>query len=116
MEQTKNRPTGRTMGLERYGLNVLWDGMTGMRWLSIVSVVLCMMKCFGLPKAIVIPCCENAICCVSTGCLNFHLQLALFMINKMFPCSNIIFPQIFYLERNDVIPPITGQWKIFANV
>ena len=44
------------MGLERYGLNVLWAGMPGMRWLSIVSVALCIMNCFGLPKAIVIHC------------------------------------------------------------
>jgi hypothetical protein len=72
MEQTKNRPIGRNMGLERYGLNVLWDGMTGMRWLSIASVVLCMMKCFGLPKAIVILCGGNAICCVSTVKMTFE--------------------------------------------
>ena len=56
MEQTKNRPTGRNMGLERYVLNVLWDGMPGMRWMAIVSVALCIMNCFGLPKATVIHC------------------------------------------------------------
>ena len=55
------------MGLERYGLHVLWAGIPGMRWSSIVPVVQSMIKCFGLPKAVIIHCGGNDIGSVSTG-------------------------------------------------
>jgi hypothetical protein len=53
-EHTKNRPTGRNMGFERNGLNMLWAGMPGMRLSSIVPVFESMINCFGFPKAVII--------------------------------------------------------------
>ena len=76
-----------------------------------------MINCFGLPKAVIIHCGGNDIGyigCVSTGSLLFHLKFALYTINKMCPGNNIV-SQIFYPKRNGVIPPITGQWKIFIS-
>ena len=103
------------MGLERYRLNVLWAGIPGMRWSSIVPVVQSMINCFGLPKAVIIHRGGNEIDCMSTVSLCFQLICSLYTINKMCPGSNIVF-QIFYLERNGIIPPITGQCKIFLSV
>ena len=93
-ERTKNRPTGRNMGFERHWLNVLWAGILGMRWSSIVPVVESMIHWFGLPKAVIIHCGGNDIGCVSTGSLFVHLTFALYTINKMCPGSNIVFSNI----------------------
>ena len=65
-----------------------------MRWLSIVLVAMCMMNCFGLPKAIVIHCGGNDIGSVSTGWLYFHLKFALYMVDKMCLGSNIMYSSV----------------------
>jgi hypothetical protein len=68
------------MGFERNGLNMLWAGMPGMRWSSIVPVFESMINCFGFPKAVIIHCGGNDIGCVSTGSLLFHLRIHFFQI------------------------------------
>ena len=61
------------MGLKRYGLNVMWVGNPSMRWSSIVPVVLSMINCFGLPKAVICHCGGNEIDCMSTVSLFVQL-------------------------------------------
>ena len=87
----------------------MWVGKPSMRWSSIVPVVQSMINCFGLPKAVICHCGGNEIGCMST--------VSLFFVNLYVHCTRltkcvlvaISFSQIVYIERNDIIPPITGQ-------
>jgi hypothetical protein len=55
-EHTSNRPTGANLGLEKYGVQLVWVGMRGMKWENLMSLISGLLNCYGLPHAIMIHC------------------------------------------------------------
>jgi hypothetical protein len=48
-KHTTQRPTGKHLGLNKNGLNVVWAGLPGMKISALVHLVQVMVNCFGLP-------------------------------------------------------------------
>ena len=48
-KHTTQRPTGKQLGLDKNGLNVVWAGLPGMQISALVPLVQVMVNCFGLP-------------------------------------------------------------------
>jgi hypothetical protein len=48
-KHTTQRPTGKHLGLDKNGLNVVWAGLPGMKISALVHLVQVMVNCFGLP-------------------------------------------------------------------
>ena len=91
---TKSRPTGQSLGLEMLGFSLLWVGMSGMHWNSLVPLVHGMVNCFGIPKMMLIHCGGNDIGSVPNGQLLFHLKFAVYIISKMLPGCMIVYSNI----------------------
>ena len=100
----------RTNGRHNLGLNILdysliWAGMSGMHWDALVTTVHAMLRCFGIPKIIILHCGGNDISDVSCGNLLFHLKFALFTNSKMLPgsmvCYSNILPRLNYRYSNN---------------
>jgi hypothetical protein len=100
----------RTNGRHNLGLNILdysliWAGMSGMHWDALVTTVHAMLRCFGIPKIVILHCGGNDISDVSCGNLLFHLKFALFTNSKMLPgsmvCYSNILPRLHYRYSNN---------------
>ena len=48
------RPTGTHLGLDKYGFKLTWVGMPGMSWVNIVPIVFRSIRCFGIPRALLL--------------------------------------------------------------
>ena len=94
------------MGFEKYGLSVLWVGMPGMQWYSLVSIVHSLINAVGIPKAVIIHCGGNDLGCTPNGNLLFHLRFALYVVMKMLPGCFVIYSSI--LPRSN--------WRFSDNV
>lgn len=75
-------------------MSLLWVGMPGMHWYSLVSLVHSLINAVGIPKAVIIHCGGNDIGTVPNGNLLFHLRFALYVIMNMLPGSYVIFSGI----------------------
>ena len=53
-EHTRNRPTDRHLGLERYGVQIVWVGMSKMRWSHLMSLIQGLLNLYGFPSALLI--------------------------------------------------------------
>jgi hypothetical protein len=60
-EHTRNRPTGRNLGLERYGVQIVWVGMSKMRWSHLTSLIQGLLNLYGFPSAVLVHCGGNDI-------------------------------------------------------
>lgn len=95
---TQSRVTGRNLGLDLLGYTVLWVGMPGLHWDSLVSLILGMVNCYGIPTMVILHCGGNDIGLVPGGQLLFHSKFTIYVISKMLPGSMIIYSNI--LPRN----------------
>jgi hypothetical protein len=77
------RPTGKNLGLDKNGLNVVWAALPGMQISALVPLVQAMVNCFGLPHALVIHCGGNDIGMGSTREVLKHLIYATFIVSKI---------------------------------
>lgn len=82
-KHTSQRPTGKNVGLEKNGLNVVWAGLPGMTISSLVPLVQAMFNCFGLPHALVIHCGGNDIGMGSIREVLKHFIFATFSVSKI---------------------------------
>ena len=85
------RPTGKNLGFEKMGIQVIWVGMPGMRWNSMVSLVHAMVNAFGIPRALLLHVGANDIGAWSTRDLIYHMTFALFIIQRMVPGCALIY-------------------------
>ena len=90
-KHTTQRPTGKNLGLDKNGLNVVWAGLPGMKISALVPLVQAMVNCFGLPHALVIHCGGNYIGMDSIREVLKHLMYATFIVSKMLPNSQLIY-------------------------
>ena len=58
-EHTRNRPTGRNLELERYGVQIVWVGMSKMRWSHLTSLIQGLLNLYGFPSAVLVHCGGN---------------------------------------------------------
>jgi hypothetical protein len=93
-KHTIQRPTGKNIGLDKNGLNVVWAGLPGMKISALVPLVQAMVNCFGFPHALVIHCRSNDIGMGSIREVLKHLIYATFIVSKMLPNSLLIYSQI----------------------
>jgi hypothetical protein len=93
-KHTTQRPTGKNIGLDKNGLNVVWAGLPGMKISALVPLVQAMVNCFGFPHALVIHCRSNDIGMGSIREVLKHLIYATFIVSKMLPNSLLIYSQI----------------------
>jgi hypothetical protein len=93
-KHTTQRPTGKNIGLDKNGLNVVWAGIPGMKISALVPLVQAMVNCFGFPHALVIHCRSNDIGMGSIREVLKHLIYATFIVSKMLPNSLLIYSQI----------------------
>ena len=87
-EHTKMRPTGTHHGLDKYGFT--WVGMPGMSWINIVPIVFRSIRCFGIPRALLLHVGGNDLGNYSTKELIKHLKFAIYVVNRMLP-NNIFY-------------------------
>ena len=95
---TQSRVTGRNVELNLLGYTVLWVGMPGLHRDLLVSLILGMVNCYGIPTMVILHCGVNDIGLVPGGQLLFHSKFAIYVISKMLPGSMIIYSNI--LPRN----------------
>ena len=85
------RPSGKNLGFEKWGIQVIWVGMPGMSWYSMVSLVHAMVNAFGVPRALLLHVGANDIGAWSTKELIYHMKFALFIIKRMIPGCALIY-------------------------
>ena len=67
-EHTRNRPTSRNLGLERYGVHIVWVGMRKMMWSHLTSLIQGLLNLYGFPSAVRIHCGGSDIGHTETPC------------------------------------------------
>jgi len=88
------RPTGTHLGLDKYGFKLTWVGMPGMSWMNIVPIVFSSIRCFGIPRALLLHVGGNDLGNYSTKELIKHLKFAIYVVNRMLPTTSFIFSSI----------------------
>jgi hypothetical protein len=78
-EHTKNRATGRDLGLDKQGYNVIWVGHQGMLWYMVDNVISIMLS-WRRPPAIVLIHCD--LCKSKNGKLLFSIKSSLADIQR----------------------------------
>ena len=86
------RPTGTHLGLDKYGFT--WVGMPGMSWINIVPIVFRSIRCFGIPRALLLHVGGNDLGNYSTKELIKHLKFAIYVVNRLLPTTSFIFTTI----------------------
>ena len=99
-EHTSNRPTGANLGLEKYGVQLVWVGMRGMKWENLMSLISGLLNCYGLPHAIMIHCGGNDIGNSKTACglLIHQMKVAFAHILFELPGTAIILSSTIYRQ------------------
>lgn len=107
-EHTSNRPTGANLGLEKYGVQLVWVGMRGMKWENLMSLISGLLNCYGLPHAIMIHCGGNDIGNSKTPCglLIHQMKVAFAHILFELPGTAIIW--------SNIMPRL--KWRTSPNV
>lgn len=104
-DHTIQRPTGRHLGLDKRGFNVVWIGHPGMKWDSVKHLLYSMLTVKGHPYAIVIHCGGNDIVDNYNGSLLFQIRNDLWYLRTVMPCTLLIWsyilPRLFWLRGND---------------
>jgi hypothetical protein len=93
-EHTKMRSTGTHLGLDKYGFKLTWVGMPGMSWINIVPIVFRSIRCFEIPRALLLHVGGNDLGNYTTKELIKHLKFAIYVVNCMLPTTSFIFSTI----------------------
>lgn len=99
------RPTGTHLGLDKYGYKLTWIGMPGMSCMNILPIVFGSIRCFGIPRALLLHVGGNDLGNYSTKELIKHLKFAIYVVNRMLPTTSFIF--------STILPP--RSWRYSSN-
>jgi hypothetical protein len=72
-KHTQNRATGRDLGLDKQGYNVIWVGHQGMLWYMVDNVINIMLSWRRPPAIFLIHCGGNDLCKSKNGKLLFSI-------------------------------------------
>ena len=75
-------------------LNLYWVGMLGMSWINIVPIVFRSIRCFEIPRALLLHVGGNDLGNYTTKELIKHLKFAIYVVNCMLPTTSFIFSTI----------------------
>jgi len=106
-EHTKNRATGRDLGLDKQGYNVIWVGHQGMLWYMVDTVISIMLSWRRPPAIILIHCGGNDLCKLKNGKLLFSIKSSLADIQRRLPDTTIIWSYI--LPRRNWLSAIHNE-------
>jgi hypothetical protein len=107
-EHTRNRPTGRNLELERYGVQIVWVGMSKMRWSHLTSLIQGLLNLYGFPSAVLVHCGGNDIGHTETPCGLLTYQIKVTFVSlfiEILPGCPIIW--------SSILPRI--KWRLSKN-
>ena len=107
-EHTKNRATGRDLGLDKQGYNVTWVGHQGMLWYMVDNVISIMLSWRRPPAIILIHCGGNDLCKSTNGKWLFSIKSSLADIQRRLPDATIIWSYI--LPWRNWLGAIHNEW------
>lgn len=104
--QALNRPGGANLALERCGINIWWQGYSGLKLGKLKSKVRTLSAIEEMPDILVLHCGGNDIGQTPIGDLRSFVKTQLRSIHKAFPSTKIVWSQI--LPRK--------QWRYSQNL
>jgi len=71
-----------------------WNAGNELGWMNIVPIVFSSIRCFGIPRALLLHVGGNDLGNYSTKELIKHLKFAIYVVNRMLPTTSFIFSSI----------------------
>ncbi|KAJ8306730.1 hypothetical protein KUTeg_015771 [Tegillarca granosa] len=94
-----SRPVGRNLGLEKYGVQIRWCGIRGMKWSQLLTRIQRDLKNFPCPQYLVIQLGSNDLVSRTSGVLRWEMKLDLLSLSKL-PNTTVvlscILPRLFW--------------------
>lgn len=93
-EHAHIRPIGDSLGLEKIGCELVWIGMSGMKWQNLVSLVQSILNWRSIPFSVIIHCGGNDIGDTPCGELLYHMKFTIAILSKMLPDTALVWSNI----------------------
>ncbi|KAJ8307433.1 hypothetical protein KUTeg_015517 [Tegillarca granosa] len=78
-----SRPVGRNLGLEKYGVQIRWCGIRGMKWSQLLTRIQRDLRNFPCPQYLVIQLGSNDLVSRASGVLRWEMKLDLLSLSKL---------------------------------
>mgnify|MGYP002634365876 CR=1 FL=1 len=89
-DHTKNRPTGTNLGFDKKGYNIIWLGLSGMKWFNVDRTIDATFSWRGVPSILIIHCGGNDLVNCCNGELLFHMRSTFHFFKCTMPNTLII--------------------------
>ncbi|KAJ8322269.1 LOW QUALITY PROTEIN: hypothetical protein KUTeg_000740 [Tegillarca granosa] len=94
-----SRPVGRNLGLEKYGVQIRWCGIRGMKWSQLLTRIQRDLRNFPYPQYLVIQLGSNDLVSRASGVLRWEMKLDLLSLSKL-PNTTVVWscilPRLFW--------------------
>ncbi|KAJ8314760.1 hypothetical protein KUTeg_006910 [Tegillarca granosa] len=78
-----SRPVGRNLGLEKYGVQISWCGIRGMKWSQLLARIQRDLRNFPCPQYLVKQLGSNDLVSRASGVLRWEMKLYLLSLSKL---------------------------------
>ncbi|XP_071173895.1 uncharacterized protein [Mytilus edulis] len=89
-DHTENRPTGTNLGFDKKGYNIIWLGLSGMKWFNVDRTIDATFSWRGVPSILIIHCGGNDLVNCCNGELLFHMRSTFHYLKCTMPNTLII--------------------------
>lgn len=94
-DHARIRPIGYNLGFDKYGCQVVWIGVSGMKWHHLVGSLTSMIRFRGtIPSVLVMHCGANDIGETPQGALLHHMKFVVAIISNMIPDTSIVWSSL----------------------